>query len=140
MVEEYGDIFRLWSGVGRTDRRCGGVSPQVETIPFPSRTPFMQTMLRRDNQVMLVNDLGTRLSCIVQGDPLSCLVARHLDGPMATCIDAYVAPLETVDTAVIWLNGSEDIESLGSATLVEHNVEVVVLQRRCRLRQDTVTS
>ena len=117
MVEEYGDIFRLWNGVGRTDRRCGGMLPQAETIPVPSRTSFMQTTLRRDNHVMPVNDMGARLSCTVEGGPLSCLVARHLDGPMAICIDADVPPFEAVDAAAIRMNGREDVGSLGSVTL-----------------------
>ena len=79
----------------------GGVSPWTGTIPVPSRTPFVQAMLKQDNHVMPVYDLAARLNCSLQGDPLLYLVARHLDGPMAICIDADVPSLETVEVTAI---------------------------------------
>jgi len=118
----------------------GGVSPWTESIPVPSRTPFVQAMLKRDNHVMPVYDLAARLSRTVQGDPLLCLVARHLDGPMAICIDADVPSLETVDTAAIRPAGRGDIESLGSVMIGENDVAILALQRLGRPTQDTITS
>jgi chemotaxis signal transduction protein len=117
----------------------GGVSPWTETIPVPSQTPFVQAMLKRDNHVMPVYDLAARLSRTVQGDPLLCLVARHLDGPMAICIDADVPSLETVDVAAIRPNGRGDIETLGSVTIGENDVAIVALQRLGRSTQNPVT-
>lgn len=118
----------------------GGVSPWTGTIPVPSRTPFVQAMLKRDNHVMPVYDLAARLNLTVQGNPLLCLVARHLDGPMAICIDADVPSLETVDAAAIRPNGRGDIESLGSFTMGENDVAIVALQRLGRSTRGTVTS
>lgn len=118
----------------------GGVSPWTWTIPIPSRTPFVQAMLKRDNHVMPVYDLAARLNRTLIGNPLLCLVARHLDGPMAICIDADVPSLETVDAAAIRPNGRKDIESLGSVTIGEHDVAIVALQRLGRLTQGTATS
>ena len=118
----------------------GEVSPWTESIPVPSRTPFVQAMLKRDNHVMPVYDLAARLSRTLQGDPLLCLVARHLDGPMAICIDADVPSLETVDAAAIRPNGRGDIETLGSVTIGENDVAIVALQRLGRSRQDAVRS
>ena len=118
----------------------GGVSPWTESIPVPSRTPFVQAMLKRDNHVMPVYDLAARLSRTLQGDPLLCLVARHLDGPMAICIDADVPSLETVDSTTIRPNGRGDVESLGSVTIGEDDVAIVALQRLGRSRQDAVRS
>ena len=118
----------------------GGVSPWTESISVPSRTPFVQAMLKRENHVMPVYDLASRLSSPVQGDLLLCLVARHLDGPMAICIDADVPSLETVDAAAIRPNGRKDIESLGSVTIGEHDVAIVALQRLGRSTQGTATS
>jgi chemotaxis signal transduction protein len=118
----------------------GGVSPWTESIPVPSRTPFVQAMLKRDNHVMPVYDLAARLSRTVQGDPLLCLVARHLDGPMAICIDADVPSLETVDATAIRPNDRGDIETLGSVTIGENDVAIVELQRLGRSRQDAVRS
>jgi len=117
-----------------------GVSPWTETIPVPSRTPFVQSLMKRDNHVMPVYDLAARLNRTVQGEPLLCLVARHLDGPMAICIDADVPSLETVHATAIRPNGREDIESLGSVMIGAHEVAIVALQRLGRLRLDTVRS
>ena len=118
----------------------GGVSPWTKSIPVPSRTPFVQAMLKRDNNVMPVYDLATRLSRTPQGDPLLCLVARHIDGPMAICIDADVPSLETVDVVAIRPSGREDIETLGTVTLAGEDVAIVALQRLGRSRQDAVRS
>jgi len=106
----------------------------------PSRTPFVQAMLKRDNHVMPVYDLAARLSCTVQGSPLLCLMARHVDGPMAICIDADVPFLETVDATAIRPNGRGDIESYGSVTIDETDVAIVALQRLGQSRQDAVKS
>jgi len=115
----------------------GGVSPWTETVPVPSRTPFVQAMLKRDNYVMPVYDLAARMSRTVQGDPLLCLEVRHLDGPMAICIDAVVPSLEIVDRSAIRPNGREDIESLGAVTIGGNDVAIVALQQLGRSMQDT---
>ena len=116
----------------------GAVSSWTDTIPVPSRTPFVQAMLKRDNHAMPVYDLAARLSRKLIGSQLLCLVIRHLDGPMAICIDSAMPSLETVDAAVIRPNSSGDIESLGSVTIGEHDVTIVALQRLGRSIQDTV--
>ena len=118
----------------------GGVSPWAESIPVPSRTPFVQAMLKRGNRVMPVYDLASRLSCLVQGDLLLCLEARHLDGPMAICIDANVPSIETVDATAIRPNVREDVETLGMVTIGGEDVAIVALQRLGRPRQDAVRS
>lgn len=117
-----------------------GVSSWVEVIPVPSRTPFVRAMLKRDNHVMPVYDLAARLNRAVQGEPLLCLVARHLDGPIAICIDAAVPSLEAVNPAAIRPDSCGDIESLGVVTIGAQDVAIVALQRLGRLRQDTVST
>ena len=118
----------------------GGISPWTHSIPVPSRTPFVHAMLKRDHDVIPVYDLATRLSRTPQGDPLLCLVARHLDGPMAICIDANVPSLETVDVVAVRPSGSEDIETLGMVTIGTEDVAIVALQRLGRSRHDVVKS
>jgi chemotaxis signal transduction protein len=118
----------------------GGVSPWTESIPVPSRTPFVQAMLKRGNHVMPVYDLASRLSSPVQGDLLLCLEARHLDGPMAICIDAGVPSLETVDATAIRPSGRQDVETLGVVTIGGEDVAIVALQRLGRSKQDAVRS
>jgi chemotaxis signal transduction protein len=116
----------------------GGISPWTKSIPVPSRTPFVHAMLKRDHDVIPVYDLASKLSRTLQGDPLLCLVARHLDGPMAICIDADVPSLETVDAAVIRPSGREDIETLGMMTILGEDVAILALQRLGRSRHDVV--
>jgi len=116
----------------------GEVLAWTATVPIPSQTPFVQAMLKRDNYVMPVYDLAARLGRIVQGDPLLCLVARHLDGPMAICIDADVPAIVRVDAASIRQNDERDIESLGSVMIGGNDVTILALQRLGRAVQDTV--
>jgi chemotaxis signal transduction protein len=116
----------------------GGVSSWTETIPVPSRTPFVQAVLKRDNHAMPVYDLAARLSRKQIGSPLLCLVIRHLDGPMAICIDADMPSLETVAAAMIRPIGSGDIESLGSVTIGDEDVTIVALQSLGRPIHHTV--
>jgi chemotaxis signal transduction protein len=115
----------------------GGVSPWTESIPIPSRTPFVQAMLKKDNHVMPVYDLATRLDCKLRGNPLLCLVARHLDGPMAICIDGDMPGIMTVDVTAIRRNGERNIESLGSFMIGGNDVTIVALQRLGKPTQDT---
>ena len=117
-----------------------GISPWTQSIPVPSRTPFVHAMLKRDHDVIPVYDLATRLSRTLQGDPLLCLVARHLDGPMAICIDAEVPSLETVDVVAIRPSGNGDIETLGMVTIEGEDVAIVALKRLGRSRHDVVKS
>ena len=115
------------------------VSPWIDSIPVPSRTPFVQAMLKRKNLVMPVYDLATRLSRKLQGDPLLCLVVRHIDGPMAICIDAEMPSLETVDAMEIRSNDRGDIETIGTVTIAGNDVAIVALQRLGRAIRGTVT-
>jgi hypothetical protein len=96
-------------------------------------------MLKRDNQVMPVYDLASRLSCALIGSPLLCLLARHLDGPMAICIDADMPSLETVDAAAIRPYGGKEVETLGVITIAGEDVAIIALQRLGRSAQGNVT-
>jgi hypothetical protein len=116
----------------------GGVSSWIESIPVPSRTPFVQAMLKRENVVMPVYDLAARLSRKLSGSPLLCLEARHLDGPMAICIDAEMPSFEIVDPTEIRSNDTGDIETLGTVTIAGNDVAIVALQRLGRSTQGTV--
>jgi chemotaxis signal transduction protein len=118
----------------------GGVSPWTNSIPVPSRTPFVQAMVRQDDRVIPVYDLASRLCRRLQGDQLLCLVARHRDGPMAICIDATVPSLETVDAATIRPYRREDVEALGMVTIGGEDIAIVALQRLGESRQDAVRS
>jgi chemotaxis signal transduction protein len=118
----------------------GGIAPWIEPVPVPSRTPFVGAMLKREQQVMPVYDLGTRLSRQPEGDTLLCLVARHVDGPMAICIDSVIPSIHNVDVAQIVPSQRLDLETLGSFHDEGQDVDIVALQRLGRRRQDHLRS
>lgn len=107
----------------------GGIAPWVEPTPVPSRTPFVGAMLKREKDVMPVYDLGTRLECQPEGETLLCLVARHIDGPMAICIDSEIPSLHTVEIGQIGPSKRMDLETLGSFTSEGQDIDIVALQR-----------
>ena len=114
----------------------GGVSQWIDPIPVPSRTPYVGAMLKREKDVMPVYDLGTRLSRQPEGDALLCLVARHVDGPMAICIDGVIPSLHNVEIGQIVPSQRMDIETLGSFTEEGQVIDIVALQRLGRSRQE----
>lgn len=118
----------------------GGVAPWIDPVPVPSRTPFVGAMLKREKEVMPVYDLGTRLSREPEGDPLLCLVARHVDGPMAICIDGVIPSLHSVDVAHIVPSKHLDLETLGSFNDEGQEIDIVALQRLGRHRRDHLES
>jgi chemotaxis signal transduction protein len=118
----------------------GGVAPWIDPVPVPSRTPFVGAMLKREKEVMPVYDLATRLSREPEGDPLLCLVARHVDGPMAICIDSVIPTLHNVDVAHILPSKRLDLETLGSFTDEGQEIDIVALQRLGCNRQDHLRS
>lgn len=111
----------------RTDD-VGGIAPWVDSIPVPSRTPFVQAMLRREKELLPVYDLAARLNRSVVGDPLLCLVAKHADGPMAICIDGDMPSLHTIDAVALQSSTRTDIDTIGSFNDGGGEIPVVALQ------------
>jgi chemotaxis signal transduction protein len=118
----------------------GGVAPWIEPNPVPSRTPFVSSMLAREKDVMAVYDLGTRLRREPEGDSLLCLVARHVDGPMAICIDSVIPSLHNIEVNQIVPSKRMDLETLGSFTDEGEDIDIVALQRLGHSRPDGLRS
>ena len=116
----------------------GGVAPWIEPVPIPSRTPFVGAMLKRDKDVMPVYDLATRLQREPEGDTLLCLVARHVDGPMAICIDSVIPSLHNIELNQISQSTRMDLETLGSFKDDGNDIDIVALQRLGRRRQESI--
>lgn len=111
----------------RTDD-VGGIAPWVNSIAVPSRTPFVQAMVRREKEVLPVYDLAARLNRSLLGDPLLCLVAKHVDGPMAICIDADMPSLHTIEAGTLQFSTRTDIETIGSFNDGNGEIPVVAFQ------------
>jgi chemotaxis signal transduction protein len=112
----------------------GGVTPWGERIVVPSRTPFVGSLVKRGTEVLPVYDLASRLNRTVQGDSTLCLVARHVDGPMAICIDAEIPSLRTIDAAHIRSSSRQDIDTLGSFVNEGEDIAIVALRNLGRHR------
>lgn len=113
----------------------GGVSPWTETVAVPSRTPYVHGLLKRENEVLPIYDLGSQLNAPAQGDPLLCLVARHVDGPMAICIDAEVPTLHTVAAGEVRPSTRQDLDTLGTFSADGEDIPIVALRRLGRMEQ-----
>jgi len=111
----------------RTDD-IGGIAPWVNSIAVPSRTPFVQAMVRREKEVLPVYDLAARLNRSLLGDPLLCLVAKHVDGPMAICIDGDMPSLHTIEAGTLQFSTRTDIETIGSFNDGNGEIPVVAFQ------------
>ncbi|HEY6083798.1 MAG TPA: chemotaxis protein CheW [Nitrospira sp.] len=107
----------------------GGVAPWGQTIPVPSRTPCVGSLVKRDKEVLPVYDLASQLNRVLEGDSVLCMVARHVDGPLAICIDAEIPSLHNVDIGQIRPGASRDIETLGSVEIDGEQIEIVALKR-----------
>jgi CheW-like domain len=106
----------------------GGIAPWINSIAVPSRTPFVQAMLRREKELLPVYDLAARLNRSLLGDPLLCLVAKHVDGPMAICIDGDMPSLHTIDAGALQLSIRTDIETIGSFNDGNGEIPIVAIQ------------
>ena len=79
-----------------------GVRPWSGAMRVPSRTPYVNALMRNAEDVFPVFDLAGMLNLRVQGDTPMCLIAKHKDGPMAICIDAAIPQLVTVESTALY--------------------------------------
>ncbi len=105
----------------RTDE-VGGVRPWTNPMPVPSHTPFMNALLRHDEEVLPIYDLAARLKQQVRGAPPLCLIAKRDDGPMAVCIDGGIPTLTTFDPKTLQPSTEPDPDILGYCTIEGENV------------------
>ena len=80
----------------------GGVRPWTGAMQVPSRTPYVNALMRNGEDVLPVFDLAGMLNLRVQGDTPMCLIAKRQDGPMAICIDATIPTLTTVESTALY--------------------------------------
>src|SRR5262245_13522936 len=107
----------------------GVVAPWGESIPVPSRTPFVGSVVRRDKQVLPVYDLASRLYRTLEEDARLCLTVRHSDGPLAVGIDDEIPSLHTVEVAEIKPSRIRDMEMLGSFESNGEKIDIIALKQ-----------
>jgi chemotaxis signal transduction protein len=106
-----------------------GISEWTDSIPVPSRTPFVAAIVRREQQVFPVFDLAGLLGVSVQGEHLLCLTVKHPHGAMALCIDEEKPVLHSLDPAAIQAYGGTDLEAVGSFTSGFDQIPILSMTR-----------
>jgi chemotaxis signal transduction protein len=107
----------------------GSVTHWGTTVPVPSRTPFVHSLIKRDTEVLPVYDLASQLNQKQGHKDKLCLIARHTDGPIAICIDGTIPTLHAVDVAEIRPGRRPDIATLGHFKYSGQDIPIVALQR-----------
>lgn len=106
-----------------------GIAKWKDSIPVPSRTPFVSAVIQDDQTVRPVFDLAGLLRLAVQGDELLCLTAKHPQGPMAICIDGEMPVLHTVELAALEPCVEEVFDSHGSFVSGVDKVPIIALTK-----------
>jgi hypothetical protein len=115
-------------------RRVGACADEIagfhlwgSDMSIPSRTPFVNRLLRYGDDVLAVYDLAARLKVrVVDSRPL-CLIARHQQGRMAICIDAEIPTLRPWDVRCIGSSSSGERDVLGTYQLEAETIPIYSL-------------
>lgn len=110
----------------KTDE-VASISEWRNSIPVPSRTPFVSAVMRKEDEVLPVFDLADLLHVTVQGEDLLCLTAKHPRGHIAICIDEDMPVLHTVDRAAVQAYEEGEFEAVGSFTSGFDQVPIISL-------------
>lgn len=106
-----------------------GISAWTGSIPIPSRTPFISSVIRRDRTVYPVFDLAGKLNVRVRGEQRLCLMAKQPMGSMAICIDEEMPVLHALDAARIQPYRSLDFDAVGCFTDEFEDVPIISVAR-----------
>lgn len=106
-----------------------GVRPWPKMMPVPSDTPFVSALIRLENECLPVYDLAARLNRTV--DPASglCLIVKHVEGPLAVCIDSSIPSLHMADASDIREETGNEADISGTCSVGDDQVSFVRLAR-----------
>lgn len=110
----------------RTDE-VGGVMPWPGASPVPSDTPFVAGLVRHQKDCLPVFDLAARLRCPVSETEPLCLVAKHVDGPVAIRIDSLVPSLVMVERSAIQYQAGADPDIAGTCAAGDEELPLINL-------------
>ena len=107
----------------------GGISVWIGSIPVPSCTPFVSSVIRRDQAVFPVFDLAGMLKVRVRGEQWLCLMAKQSAGAMAICIDEEMPVLHALDASRIQPYRSQEMDTVGCFTDEFEDVPIISVAR-----------
>jgi hypothetical protein len=113
-----------------------GVQVWGGDVRIPSRTPYMNRLLRQGDEVLPVYDLGARLKLRPVGTPPLCLIAKHHKGKLAVCIDADLPILQLLGAVPVDTSSTDESDVLGTVRMGTEAVPIFslfMLGTSCRL-------
>ncbi|MBS0172152.1 MAG: chemotaxis protein CheW [Nitrospira sp.] len=91
-----------------------GIMRWPGAIPVPSETPFVAALVRLEEGCLPVFDLASKFQRMMREGESLCLVVKHVDGPLAVCIDAEVPSLQMVPRSSVQYRLGDDPDIAGS--------------------------
>jgi chemotaxis signal transduction protein len=110
----------------RTDEMAG-VRLWGPTVAIPSRTAYINRLLRHGDEVLPVYDLGARLHLRPVGALPLCLIAKHQKGMLAVCIDAELPKLRPLAGLTGSVTPAKDADVLGTCQSEGETIPVISL-------------
>lgn len=105
----------------------GGVLPWPGATPVPSDTPFVTSLVRYEESCLPVFDLAAKFNRTVREEESLCLIVKHVDGPLAICIDSQVPSLHVVPRSEIRYQSGLDPDMAGSCVAGDEQLPLINL-------------
>lgn len=105
----------------------GAIRPWPGAMSVPSRTAFVNAVVRYGENLLPVFDLAGLLKAPVQGASPMCLIVKRQDGPMAICIDAAMPKLMTVQAGELYPPSQADPNVLWECRIDEESVPIYAM-------------
>ena len=110
----------------RTDE-IGGVMPWPGATAVPSDTPFVASLVRQEKGCLPVFDLAAKFNRTMQEHEPLCLVVKHIDGPLAICIDSHVPSLHMVARSALQYRAGNDPDIAGTCIAGDEELPIINL-------------
>lgn len=110
----------------RTDE-VGGVMPWPGAIPVPSDTPCVTALVRQDTRCLPVFDLAAKFNRTLSEEAALCLLVKHIDGPLAICIDSRVPSLHMVERSSMHYQSGNDPDIAGTCVADDEELPIINL-------------
>ena len=105
----------------------GGVMPWPGAMAVPSDTPFVTSLVRQEKGCLPVFDLAAKFNRTMREDESLCLIVKHVDGPLAICIDSRVPSLHTVARSAMQYRVGNDPDIAGTCVVGEEELPIINL-------------
>ena len=110
----------------KTDE-IGGVMPWPGATAVPSDTPFIAALVRQEKCCVPVFDLAAKFNRIMRENEPLCLIVKHIDGPLAICIDSQVPSLHMVARSSMHYRVGSDPDIAGTCVTDEEELPIINL-------------